>query len=153
MKRTLLFFFLPGLLFTLESCGPEPLFPDEPMLSFKEYQYNGSDTLKTIFSFTDGDGDIGVAPNGNDYNMWLKLYYKDANGEFQVALDQTMSDTIIYPYRVPELPDGQNGLEGDIHLVVNSSLILYDTIQFDAYIVDQTSHKSSIIRTPQFGLR
>jgi hypothetical protein len=141
-----------GTVILMNSCKQEQLFPDEPMLVFKEYKYNGLDTLKTIFSFTDGDGDIGVAPTGNDYNMLLTLYYKDANGNFQPALYPASTDTIKYPYRIPELPDGQNGLEGDIHLIVNTTMISYDTIQFDAYIVDQTNHKSSVIRTPEFGL-
>ncbi len=135
------------------SCGPETVFPDEPMLEFKEYQYNGSDTLNTVFSFTDGDGDIGVAPTGSDYNMLLTLYYKDQSGEFQTAVNPLTNVPITYPYRVPELPDGQNGLEGDIYLVVNSAMIQYDTIQFDAYIVDQTNHMSTVIRTPEIGLR
>ena len=137
----------------LVSCKPEQVFPDEPMLSFKEYQYNGADTLKTVFSFTDGDGDIGVAPTGNDINMMLTLYYKDQNGEFQVARPGiSTTDSITYPFRIPELPDGQNGLEGDIYLIVNSAFIQYDVIQFNAYIVDQTNHKSSVIRTPEFAL-
>ena len=63
------------------------------------------------------------------------------------------TDSIAYTYRIPELPDGQNGLEGDIHLIVNSAMIIYDTIQFNAFIVDQTSHKSAVIRTPEFALR
>lgn len=143
---------LAGAMFS--SCKQEQLFPDEPMLAFKEYKYNGADTLTTVFYFTDGDGDIGVEPTGNDYNMMLTLYYKDANGEYQVARPGiSTTDSIAYTYRIPELPDGQNGLEGDIHLVVNSAMITYDTIQFNAYIVDQTSHKSAVIRTPEFALR
>lgn len=138
----------------MSSCRPDPLFPDEPMLTFKEYRYNGADTLTTVFSFTDGDGDIGTAPDGSDYNMMLTLYYKDQNGEYQVARPPGYpDDTIAYTYRIPELPDGRNGLEGDIHLVVNSALIAYDTIQFNAFMVDQTNHKSAVIRTPEFGLR
>lgn len=138
---------------SMNSCRPDPVFPDEPILSFKTYNYNGSDSLTTVFSFTDGDGDIGVAPAGNDYNMLLTLYYKDQNGEYQVGLLPASTDTIKYPYRIPELPDGQNGLEGDIHLLVNSAMITYDTIRFNAFIVDQTNHKSAVIQTPELGLR
>lgn len=154
MKNLYAYLFLSVFTSTyLCSCKPEQVFPDEPTLTFKEFRYNGSDTLNTVFSFTDGDGDIGVAPIGNDNNMILTLYYKDQNGEFQVALLPASTDTIRYPYRVPDLPEGQNGLEGDIYLVVNSALIPYDTIQFAAYIVDQTNHKSPVIRTPEIGLR
>jgi hypothetical protein len=154
MKRlTTYSIFFAGVVLCISSCKKEQLFPDEPMLTFKEYQYNGSDTLNTVFYFTDGDGDIGVAPDGNAANMWLTLYYKDQNGQFRVALYPASADTIKYPYRIPELPDGQNGVEGDIHLVVNSALIPYDTIQFSAFLVDQANHQSAVIRTPQFGLR
>lgn len=134
-------------------CGPDPLYPDEPILSFKTYNYNGSDSLTTVFSFTDGDGDIGVDPSGNDYNMLLTLYYKDQNGDYQAALFPASPDTIKYPYRIPQLPDGQNGLEGDIHLVVNTTMITYDTIRFNAFLVDQTNHRSAVIQTPELGLR
>lgn len=151
--RTYLILFAASSI-VMGACKQEQLFPDEPMLAFKEYQYNGTDTLNTVFSFTDGDGDIGVEPTGNDYNMMLTLYYKDQNGEFQVARPGvSQTDSITYTYRIPELPDGRNGLEGDIYLVVNSALIPYDTIQFNAFIVDQTNHKSAVIRTPEFGLR
>lgn len=132
------------------SCTPDPVFPDEPILTFKEFQYNGSDTLKAVFSFTDGDGDIGVAPVGNDSNMVLTLYYKGPDGLFHVARPGvSITDSIYYTYRIPELTEGQSGLEGDIYLTINPQFILYDTIQFNAFLLDQTDHKSAVVRTPE----
>lgn len=136
------------------ACTPDPVFPDEPMLTFKEYQYNGSDTLKVVFSFTDGDGDIGVSPTGNDSNMVLTLFYKGPDGQFHMELEPGggADDSIYYTYRIPELTEGQTGLEGDIYLVVNSSLMPHDTIQFNAYLLDQSHNKSAVVRTPEFVL-
>jgi hypothetical protein len=135
---------------SLFSCTPDPVFPDEPIITFKEYIYNGSDTLKVVFSFTDGDGDVGVTPVGNDSNMVLTLYYKGVDGEFHVARPGvSTTDSIYYPYRIPELTEGQTGLEGDIYLVVNPQFMLYDTIQFNAFLLDQSDHKSAVVRTPE----
>lgn len=132
------------------SCKPDPVYPDEPIITFKEYIYNGSDTLKVVFSFTDGDGDIGVAPVGNDSNMVLTLYYKAPDGQFYVARPPALpNDSVYYTYRIPELTEGQIGLEGDIYLVVNPEFMLYDTIQFNAFLLDQSDHKSAVVRTPE----
>lgn len=135
------------------ACTPDPVFPDEPMLTFKEYQYNGNDTLKVVFSFTDGDGDIGVSPTGNDSNMVLTLLYKGPDGEFHIERPPgNPSDSIYYAYRIPELTEGQTGLEGDIYLVINTLLMQHDTIQFNAYLLDQSHNKSEVVRTPEFVL-
>jgi len=132
------------------ACTPDPVFPDEPIITFKEYYYNGSDTLKVVFSFTDGDGDIGVTPVGNDSNMVLTLYYKAPDGQFHVARPGvSLTDSVYYTYRIPELPEGQSGLEGDIYLVINPQFMLYDTIQFNAFLLDQSAHKSGVVRTPE----
>lgn len=147
--RTFIFLFLFAGVMGV-SCTPDPVYPDEPIITFKEFQYNGTDTLRAVFSFTDGDGDIGVAPTGNDSNMVLTLYYKAPDGTFKVARPGvSLTDSIYYTYRIPELPEGQRGLEGDIYLVVNPQFMLYDTIQFNAFLLDQTGHKSAVVRTPE----
>lgn len=147
--RTYLFIFFASCA-GMFSCTPDPVFPDEPILTFKEFIYNGSDTLKAVFSFTDGDGDIGVVPTGTDSNMVLTLYYKGPDGEFHVARPGvSTTDSIYYTYRIPELPEGQRGLEGDIYLVVNPQFMLYDTIQFNAFLLDQSDNKSAVVRTPE----
>ncbi|GAB4133199.1 MAG: hypothetical protein Fur0041_05230 [Bacteroidia bacterium] len=138
------------------SCKPEPVFPDEPILTFKEYIQNDvSDTLKVVFSFTDGDGDIGVSPTANDSNMVLVLYYKAPDGNFYVIDDPNTanpSDSVFYTYRIPKLASGQKGLEGDIYLTMNKAFIPYDTLQFTAFLLDQSDHKSNVVRTPEVEL-
>jgi hypothetical protein len=136
-------------------CKPDPVFPAEPMLTFKEFiQEPGSDSLRIVFSFTDGDGDIGVAVNNPDPNMKVYLYGPNAAGTFiplQNLQTADTTDTLTYQYRIPPLSTGQSGLEGDIYITVYKSFLLLsgeDTLQFDAFLKDQSNHKSAIIRTP-----
>lgn len=151
MKSSIKYILLAVLLGSgFGACTPDPVFPDEPVLEFKEFIYNGTDTLKVVFSFTDGDGDIGVSPTGNDSNMVLTLYYKGPDGLFHVARPgASTTDSIYYNYRIPDLPEGQSGLEGDVYLIVNPQFMLYDTIQFNAYMLDQSRNKSNVVRTPE----
>ena len=154
MKRFTHYFLLllPAVAFV--ACGPDPVYPAGPQLTFKEYRYNNNDSLKVMFTFTDGDGDIGVAPTGSDPNMVLTLYYKGTDGNFHVARPVTdPADSISYPYRITQLPRGQNGLSGEIHVDVSTQFMLYDTIQFNAFLLDQTQHKSAVIRTPEIVLQ
>ena len=146
--------FIISALILFSSCGPDVIFPAEPQLTFKEYKPGGQDSLKVMFTFTDGDGDIGVSPIGSDSNMLLVLYYKAADGFFyQAHPSNDPGDSIVYLYRIQELPSGQNGLDGEIHLDVNTGFVTYDTIQFNAYLLDQTNHKSVVVRTPEIGIR
>ncbi|MGL4597310.1 MAG: hypothetical protein ACRCYO_07280 [Bacteroidia bacterium] len=152
-------FFSGLLLATLSACKPEPVFPIEPSLVFKEYiQSQTSDSLQVVFTFTDGDGDIGIAPGDADTNMLLTAYYRNALGEYIVYPNfNTVNnpfDSLVYPYRVPRLTASQKGVEGDIYVVINEAFIsYYDTIAFNAFIVDQAGHKSQIVRTPELILR
>lgn len=59
-----------------ESCGDSKNFPDEPQieyvginkLNFKQSQ-TAPDSIVFFLTFTDGDGDLGVATNGNDIEI------------------------------------------------------------------------------------
>jgi hypothetical protein len=131
-------------------CTPDPTFPVEPVLTYKEYRQTPGDSLVTVFSFTDGDGDIGLAPTDNDSNMVMTLYVPDANGIFRTVedLNTPEPDSICYSYRIPHLTAGQIGLEGDIYLTVEHiSFIGRDTLQFGAFLLDQSDHRSNYVRT------
>src|SRR6185436_10769059 len=93
MKRICGFIFFASLAALYIGCKPAPVFPDEPILKFKQFiQPPGSDSLQVVFSFTDGDGDIGIAPNSADSNMVLTCYHKDANGNWIVLDDPSTSN-------------------------------------------------------------
>lgn len=143
-------FVLSGLI-VLSGCKPEPVFPVEPMLTFKEYiQSQTSDSLQVVFSFTDGDGDVGVSSGATDSNMVLTLYVRDASGNFipQDNISTPAPDSIYYNYRIPQLTSSQKGVEGDIYLTVNKAFITRDTIRFNAFMLDQAQHRSATVQTP-----
>ncbi|MCU0435588.1 MAG: hypothetical protein MUC87_19165 [Bacteroidia bacterium] len=146
-----LFLFSVILLSIFSGCKPEPVFPVEPVLTFKEYiQNTGSDSLQVVFSFTDGDGDIGISEGATDSNMVLTLYVRDNAGNFipQDNLSTPAIDSIYYNYRIPQLTRSQKGVEGDVYLTVNKGFIARDTIRFNAFMVDQTQHRSATVQTP-----
>ncbi len=143
------FFALIGLL--LFGCKPEPTFPIVPELSFKTFdQPTQTDYLNVVFSFTDGDGDVGMAPTDTGFNMLLTVYVPDANGNF-IVLDNTdtpEADSIVYNYRIPTLTAEQSGLQGDIYVTnEHKSWIGRDTLQFNAFLIDKAQHRSNLVRT------
>lgn len=150
LLRGIFLFMLPGVVFF--GCKPEPVYPDEPALTFKEFrpQTAGSDSLTAVFSFTDGDGDIGLAPTDPDSNFLMTVYVPDANQNYQV-LDNSITsqiDSVYYPYRISHLTAGQAGLEGDIYVtILHKSFIGRDTLQFNAFLLDQSHHRSNYVRT------
>ncbi|MDQ3109267.1 MAG: hypothetical protein M3R17_05190 [Bacteroidota bacterium] len=151
MKQFRSFIFLAVLCSTFFGCTPDPTFPVEPVLTYKENrQPVNSDSLITVFSFTDGDGDIGLAPTEQDSNMVLTVYVPDANGVFRVMdnVSTPQPDSICYTYRIPHLTAGQVGLEGDIYVTIeHKSFIGRDTLQFNAFLLDQSQHRSNYVRT------
>ncbi len=133
-------------------CTPKPTFPAIPALSFKEFlpQVSGSDSLTAVFSFTDGDGDIGVAPTDSDSNLVMTVYEPDQFGVFHVKdnINTLAADSLYYSYRIPHLTAGQVGLEGDIYVTLeHKSFIGRDTLQFNAFLLDQSHNKSNLVRT------
>ncbi len=133
------------------ACKPQPTFPTTPALTFKEFiQPAGSDSLRVVFSFTDGDGDIGLLQSDTDSNMVLTVYAPDATGNFIVMdnLTTPQIDSLFYMYRVPRLTAGQSGLEGDIYLTIqNKWFIGRDTLQFNAFLLDNSNNRSNYVRT------
>lgn len=149
LVRGIFFFVLLGASFF--GCRPEPTFPVIPALSFVKFlEPAGSDSLIIVFSFTDGDGDIGVAPTNSDSNMVLSVYAPDANGIFQVMddINTPQADSLNYVYRIPHLTAGQVGLEGDIYLTLeHKSFIGRDTLQFNTFLLDRSDNRSNYVRT------
>lgn len=144
----------------LSACLPHNNFPDQPVIEFKEFKKiptdDGIDEKGVlVLTFTDGDGDIGLGqgdtlppfdPNSEYYYNFFTRYYEKQNGEFvEIELD------IPNYFRIPVLtPIGQNKtLEGDIEveLFINNPFSDYDTIKFDAWIVDQALNESNVVET------
>lgn len=122
-----------------------PLVPEIKVLSLS---LNQDSTAQLMFNFTDGDGDIGLAPadtqppynvQGEYYNNLLVKYFEKRNGVwFQTAQ---------FGYRVePLTPQGRiKVLEGEMDVKlfynVNSS---YDTIKYSVQLIDRALNKSNV---------
>lgn len=163
------------------SCKKLDKFPPEPTLEYRgmDLIYNSNDSIfdRGILrlSFTDGDGDLGLRKSDTfpPYNFGSKYYYnliityfEMQNGVItEVPLtfynpNTQQFDTIPLSARIPYLtPDGLNkSISGEIFdtLFIYNFNSDYDTILFEAYIIDRSLNESNVIRTdtlirkPQF---
>ncbi|MBA3900423.1 MAG: hypothetical protein H0X62_09480 [Bacteroidetes bacterium] len=154
-KVAILIIFSLGL--GLVSCIKNPELPIEPIIKFEEFKKFGKDSAWFIFSFTDGDGDIGLKPSDihppfdtssvHYYNFFMDYYEKQ--GDDFVKIDTE----IPFSYRIPYLtPEGRNkALEGEI--VVRLPFQYFDdsrgveVVRYDAWMFDRALHKSNVIST------
>lgn len=150
----------------LNGCAPEEKYPPEPEIKYKGFvklvENPNQDTRGVlIFSFTDGDGDIGLHDDEReppyDYNLFVK-YLEMQNGEIvEVPLifpgnDEIPPETLSFNARIPMLtPTGKyKGLEGEIRdtLFILNPNSDFDTIFFEVYIRDRALNESNRITTP-----
>jgi hypothetical protein len=147
-------------------------FPDVPYIEYIDFVkiYNPDleiyDRGVLSFSFEDGDGDIGL--NSNDtfppfnasspyyYNLII-TYFEMQNGVltevpilwFNPQTEQY--DTLTLSARIPDLtPEGINkAINGDIEdtLFIYNFNSIYDTIMFEAFIIDRALNESNVIST------
>ena len=136
------------------SCLKTEQFPTEPHISFKSY-VQSADSSELTISFTDGDGDIGLAQGDtlapyNPGSVWYHNFfvdqYKKVNGSWvrqQFALP-------LY-YRIPVItPTGQNkALQGDITVEISPLVLpppaVGDTTRFGVRIADRALHESNTV--------
>jgi hypothetical protein len=149
--------YLISFLILLVSCEKEDQYSDIPEIKYKNFTMaveteNGFENTigRLTFTFTDGDGDIGIDPNAetaNDttitevYNTFITRFYKD---------NQFVRDTII-TYIIPFLEGGvyREYLKGEIEIKIYFNNFPYDTLMFDFYIYDRANHKSNTETTPE----
>ena len=109
-----------------------------------------------VFTFEDGDGDIGLLPQSDSttidtVNLFFTLYEK-LDGEFlKVDLETPIN------YRIPfiEMVGQNKTLKGEIQVdffYIKIFLIKYDTIKYEFYIIDRALHKSNFETTPEIPL-
>lgn len=154
----ILVFSLSAFLFSCREKIKYPIIPHIEYVSFVKYpNAQGIDNKGILkFSFTDGDGDIGLGPSdtlfpyepGSQwyYNLFI-TYYEKQNGDY-IAVTLPMTNNSRIPVITPE---GENkSIKGDIEveLFINNPISPYDTICFDVQIADRALNTSNIIRTP-----
>lgn len=146
----------------LVSCVKEKDFPPEPKIEFVQYVKYGLDSADCIISFTDGDGDIGIAEGDattpDDFKM--KYLYKGSDNLFHPfdAIDSTAAmDTLFYSYRVPYLtPDGQyKALTGDIVAKLRVPPLYapgHTVVKFEITLTDRAGHRSNVVTSNEITI-
>lgn len=149
------------------SCRRIESYPVEPSIKFKSFTLR--DTIEPlleipgkigelVFSFVDGDGDIGLPQSDSttkdSVNLFFTLYEK-IDGEF-LKVDEDDLETPI-DYRIPFIEmEGQNKtLKGEIQVdffYIKIFLIKYDTIKYEFYLVDRALNQSNVETTPEIPL-
>ena len=153
--------FLITLLFltTFTACMKKEVYPNEPIIKFQEFKRFNNDSAWFIFTFTDGDGDIGLKTSdttspfnikGDYYYNFHLQYHEKQNGKF-IQPDQS----IPFSYRIPYItPEAKNkALEGEVIVRIPFSYFDFsssnDTIKYSAFIYDRALHKSNVIETTE----
>jgi len=154
------------------SCQKPVEYPIEPKIAYEGFTYlfNPDSTFSgqgvISFSYTDGDGDLGLnegdtlPPFGlhdaHYYNLVVD-YLKCVNGEFVKtpllswnAQTQTY-DTISFNARFKRLRDSEEpkAISGtmDYTLTVLNPFSPNDTIKFEIHVLDRALHESNVIQT------
>tara|TARA_R110002049_G_scaffold288033_3_gene470343 strand:- start:1201 stop:1668 length:468 start_codon:yes stop_codon:yes gene_type:complete len=147
MKNTIL---IALIFISILGCDKDKIFPDEPIIETLSFRIKGDTLGEWVFSFTDGDGDLGSEVD-SDTNYFQKLHLRKPSNPL---VDSVL---VLSGERLPKINTSGigKGIEGEITRFIE--LDLYDlqqgdTIYFSTYVVDQSGKRSNEIRTPRFTL-
>jgi hypothetical protein len=168
-----------GLL--LCSCLKKESFPPEPIIAFKSFNAYDSYNGQLVFSFTDGDGDIGLKSDENltlsgpdsiyYYNLYIKVLYKNSQGNFvdtTIYYTETIStdtglvtvtkvDTGAIRQRIQfvENNNKDKALKGEIYVqLVNGyrQSTAHKTIKYRFYMYDRARNRSNIAESEELNV-
>tara|TARA_B100001287_G_scaffold246156_1_gene223945 strand:+ start:1595 stop:2119 length:525 start_codon:yes stop_codon:yes gene_type:complete len=154
---------------TFFSCLKPETYPVEPKIDFVDFVAS-SDSGTLTFSFTDGDGNVGLDQDmlnypfepGNFYhhNIYIN-YYEISDGELVKGTSDPSGnnspnyDTVFFPFRVENLtPSGQNkALKGTISVVLepfyfNPNSVSSDSIKYEILLIDRSLNHSNLLLSP-----
>ena len=151
----------------LSSCRKTETYPEIPEIEYKSFFFRdtidelGNEGLvgRLIFSFVDGDGDIGlkqppdtIDPGDPEYSNLFFTMFDLQNGILVEIGDDELELTLYYriPYLEPQRMD--NSLTGEVEVEFTYLFFDYDTIKYEFYITDRAGHESNIESTPLFIL-
>lgn len=145
---------IASISFALNSCVKEEPFPIEPAIKYLGFVYNtdGSATLK--YSFTDGDGDIGIEQDESGYNYYIHYYNKDVNGDFVPYVMPPDTNPMIVPYRIMPIYNINPGKKkksskGEIWITLYEPIFpAGETMKVACQLFDQAGHSSSLEFSP-----
>jgi len=144
----------------ITSCQKEDVYPIIPEIEYDGFVKLWNPQLMIFergvlaIAFKDGDGDIGLRSHDTaapyDFNLIIN-YYELQNGD---SVRVVISDSNEFNARVPMLtPQGSNK---SISGLIEDTLFMYnyqstfDTIMFDACLIDRALHKSNVVNTGWF---
>lgn len=155
MRNLFVFIFIFSVLGT--SCIKRIEFPNEPVIKFLDFTQT-KDTAYLRFSFTDGDGDLGLdqadtlSPfnfSGNDYyNIYIK-YFESDKGLFK---EISLVSPFNYRFQRINSPGRSKAIEGEMKIKIPAPyysplLNIGDTVKYEFYIKDRTINTSNIEST------
>ena len=168
LKMTVLVF----LTVLCAACMKPVEYPIEPKIAYEGFTYlfNADSTFSgegiLSFSYTDGDGDLGLddgdtlppfGPNDAYYYNMVVDYLKCVNGEFVKTpllswnVQTQTFDTVSFNARFHRLRDTDDpkAISGTMEytLPVQNPLSPDDTIKFEIRIIDRALHESNVIQT------
>ncbi len=161
--RTSVLIIVAVLTLIFASCRKQVSYPDIPEISYEGFLLRDTTDLlgnhglvgTLSFSFTDGDGDIGLRQppdsidehDPNYSNLFFTLY--DMQSGVLVEIDDL--DPPLN-YRIPYLePQGMSkSLTAEVDVDFLYMVFTYDTIMYDFYITDRAGNESNIESTPLF---
>ena len=165
LNSKLQFLIVIAIVLVLYSCKKKEQYPIEPHIEFLDFtqitKANGIDSAGIFkFSFTDGDGDIGLNPEDTlaPYNAAGQYYYNFFIKYYELQNGVLKEVPLAWPNnsRIPNItPDGKNkSINGEIEMAIRTfSSSSFDTIMFDAKIVDRALHESNTIQTNYIVLK
>lgn len=141
----------------LSTCEPIEKVSNIPEIEFKSFALFEKDTLdgfklkigELIFSFIDGNADIGILPNSQDtMNVFLEPFHK-VNMAYEPLNVDTFGRKFTLKNDEALVRIGQNKtIKGEIKLdIVYPIIPPFDTIRYDFYILDRAGNKSNVAST------
>jgi hypothetical protein len=144
------------------SCLKPEKFPVEPSISFDSFTpLNDSGLL--VISFTDGDGNIGLAEGDTTgpfsstlkyHNNLFVEYFEKVDGIGWQQGKNFAGDDIVFAFRIPVLtPNGKNkALKGKINVTLEPSYYTplspdSDSIKYKITLVDRDFNVSNVVES------
>lgn len=136
------------LFLVVVACQPIRFFDETPLIEFVSIEplvaREGVDSIVIIFSFKDGDGDLGLE-EGDTTNDITVIDRRVGAPNF---------GDILYPYRLPFItPPGQSKqISGEVRLVIENTIrrpgLPTDTARYVIRIRDRANRFSNTIECP-----
>ena len=168
MKKVSVLFGVLGFVgWLLCSCGRIVSYSEIPEISFKSLSFesvtieNYTDQMAVlVFSFVDGDGDIGVRTPDDSISKihytWHKKMPDRTYRPYQFPKTGTINDSTVIPYNSVMNKDGANNktLKGTVQIALfpPDQPQDIDTMRIEYFIFDRARHKSNVDYTPDFSI-